>query len=96
MRREGIMELKTQGFVDQLVEDLAHCNRFDAIQRLGQNQKPSDTKDTSNGPREVTHGHMGTQLVKLNEIASKILGVKCIPKMLKKLCQKVLLRKDGT
>jgi hypothetical protein len=26
MKRECIMELKTKGFVDQLVEDLAHCN----------------------------------------------------------------------
>jgi len=88
--------LKTQGFVDQLVEDFAHYNRFDAIRSFGQNQKPNDTKDTSNGPWEATHGHMGIQLVNLNEIANKILRVKCISKMLKKPCQKVPLQKDGT
>jgi hypothetical protein len=48
MKRECIMELKTQGFVDQLVEDLAHCNWFDAIRKFRQNQKPNNTKDTSN------------------------------------------------
>ncbi len=37
----------------------------------------------SNGPWEVTHGNMGIQLVKLNEVVDIIFKVKNIPKILK-------------
>jgi len=51
--------------VDQPIEDLTHCNGFDAIRKLGQRQKLNGTKDTNNGPWEMTHCHIGTQLVEL-------------------------------
>jgi hypothetical protein len=49
----------------------------------------------SNGPWETTHGNMGIQLKKLNEVVSKILRVKSISKMLKNHAKKSPYKKMG-
>jgi hypothetical protein len=48
MKRKHILELRTQGFANQSVKDLAQ--KFNATQKFGQIQKPNRTKDASNGP----------------------------------------------
>ncbi len=54
---------------------------MDAIERFGQNQKPTNPKNLNHGPKDVIDCHMGTQLVKLNEAICWISKVKRIFKM---------------
>jgi hypothetical protein len=39
-----------------------------ATKKLNQNQKLTSPKNSSHGPKDATGNHMGTQLVKLNEV----------------------------
>jgi hypothetical protein len=43
----------------------------------------------------MTHGNMGTQLVKLNGIVNKMLEVKSIPKMFKNHAKKYPYKRMG-
>ncbi len=47
----------------------------------------------NNGPWEMTYHNMGTQLMKLNEIANKIFMVKNIPKMFKNHAKRSLAKR---
>jgi hypothetical protein len=48
MKREHILELKTQGSFNQSVEGLAQ--KSSATQKFGQSQKSNGTKNMNNGP----------------------------------------------
>jgi hypothetical protein len=55
---------------------------MDVTRRLNQNKKLINNNNPNHGPKDVVNGHMGTQLVKLNEAINRILKVKRILKML--------------
>jgi hypothetical protein len=40
---------------------------MDATKRFGQSQKPTSPKNLNHKPKDVANGHMGTQMVELNE-----------------------------
>jgi hypothetical protein len=54
---------------------------MDVIRRRNQNKKLINTKNLNHGPRDAINGHMGTQLMKLNEVIRRIFKVKRILKM---------------
>jgi hypothetical protein len=57
---------------------------MDATKHFGQNQRPTSPRNLNHGLRGMTDCHMGTQLVKLNEVIRWIFKVKRIAKMFKK------------
>jgi hypothetical protein len=57
MKRECILELKTQGFVDQLIEDLAHCNQLMSFEGLDKTKSLMIARTQAIGPRSDPWPH---------------------------------------
>ncbi len=62
-----------------------------ATKKFGLNQKLTGSKNLSHRPKDEANGHMGAQLLELNETIRWIFKVKKISKMFKDHAKKTII-----